>query len=668
MNRLEFDSSGKLIGIDSKIVFGETEVQKRGDLRTSDSLEFLKEIGFENIFDKPYWSLYETGKELSALKFSNGKTQEDVVKEIVELIKDGKKIVFLHGVCGTGKSAIALNIARALGRASIVVPIKSLQRQYEEEYMGKKYVVKPNGKRMKIAMITGRENHDSVIFPGKSCAYPFLPDTIKITDKNSERLEEFYLENPFISSKDIPLIKEMKRISIAPSNPYWSPILPAEMDLHYLKDAKKKRYTGMWDKDFVFYHRKSGCSYYDQYLSYIDADVIIFNSAKYLAETALGRKPKTDVEIIDEADEFLDSLSNNIEINLGRLSSALRNLIPDSEQAKRSIKKIIELISLEETNKRALGINEDNVFHIGETKIKEILQVFVGDKELEAEIEIDELNYSNIALEAARNFKESWEETYLTYRKDEESLCAILVTTDLSKKFREIVDGNKAVVLMSGTLHSESVLKNIFGIEDFVNVEAETLNQGAIEIYRTGKEFDCSYKSLSSGNKSRDNYLKVLSEIVRKAEKPALVHVNAFIDLPSSDEIMALGINNLVSRSNLKELQFEDKTGKLVSKFKSGMAEVLFSTKCSRGIDFPGDMCKSVIFTKYPNPNVKDTFWKILQKTHPNYFWDFYKDKARREFLQRIYRAVRSKDDHVYILSPDMRVIDAVRELQLSWK
>jgi Rad3-related DNA helicase len=49
---------------------------------------------------------------------------------------------------------------------------------------------------------------------------------------------------------------------------------------------------------------------------------------------------------------------------------------------------------------------------------------------------------------------------------------------------------------------------------------------------------------------------------------------------------------------------------------------------------------------------------------HPEFFWDFYRDKARREFLQRIYRALRSKDDHVYILSPDTRVLDAVREMQ----
>jgi Rad3-related DNA helicase len=111
-------------------------------------------------------------------------------------------------------------------------------------------------------------------------------------------------------------------------------------------------------------------------------------------------------------------------------------------------------------------------------------------------------------------------------------------------------------------------------------------------------------------------------------------------------------------------LQNEDKTGEAISKFKQGKFDKLFSTKCSRGVDFPGPICNSIVFTKYPNPNVKGTFWKVLQKTNPTYYWEFYRDKAWREFLQRIYRALRSPEDYVQILSPDIRVLQAVDKLQ----
>ena len=670
VGRLGFDSQGRLIRVDRQLLeFTENKkTSPRQSLKTSDSLEFLKDETkkLENIFEKEYWSLYENDKPLKPLRFSNGKTQEDIVKEIIELIKSGKKIIFLHGVCGTGKSAIALNIARALGKSSIVVPIKSLQKQYEKDYMGDKYLLKPNGEKLKIAMITGRDNHDSIIIPGVSCADPTLPDTIKITEKNYPKLKEYYLENPFINNTTVPDIKNLKRISIAPANPYWSPILPASIEINHFKDAKKMKYLGMNGEEFIFYHRKKGCSYYDQYLSYFYSDIIIFNSAKYLSEISMGRKPQTEVEIIDEADEFLDNLSNQIRLNLTRLSAALKLLVPDSENLENSIKKILSLLDSEEKNKKVLGINENEIYQIKETKIFEILKLFSSNPELESEITIDETNYANRALEAAKNFSDSMEDTYVSFNKEDDSLFASLVTTNLAKKFKKIIDGSKALVLMSGTMHSKEVLEHIFGIEDYSIVEAEVLNQGSIEISRTGTEFDCKYANFKSKKFSREDYLKALAKVIEKSKKPTLVHVNAFSDLPSHEELSSYKLNTLISQENLREIQNEDKLGNRIQKFKLGFLDVLFTTKCSRGIDFPGEMCNSVVFTKYPNANIQGTFWKVLQKTHPTYFWEFYSDKARRDFLQRIYRAVRSKDDHVYVLSPDIRVLDATRKLQLD--
>jgi len=95
---------------------------------------------------------------------------------------------------------------------------------------------------------------------------------------------------------------------------------------------------------------------------------------------------------------------------------------------------------------------------------------------------------------------------------------------------------------------------------------------------------------------------------------------------------------------------------KEVEKFKRGEIDLLYTTKCGRGADFPGEMCNSTILTKYPYPNVSSLFWRVLKKTNPEHYNSFYIDKARREFLQKIYRGLRSKDDHVYLLSPDSRV------------
>lgn len=95
------------------------------------------------------WNLYEKGKFLEPLKFSNGKTQEDVVKETLNAIKEGHKIIFIHGKCGTGKSGIALNIAKELGKSSIVVPSKALQQQYKRDYEENKYILNSKKKKAK---------------------------------------------------------------------------------------------------------------------------------------------------------------------------------------------------------------------------------------------------------------------------------------------------------------------------------------------------------------------------------------------------------------------------------------------------------------------------------------------------------------------------------------
>ncbi len=612
-----------------------------------------------------FWNLASQGRNLEPLIFSNGKTQEDVVEEVVSLIKEGKKIILLHGMCGTGKSAIALNIARVLGKTALVVPVKALQRQYEEDYVTKKWVTKANNERLSIAMITGRANHHSLFKQGASCADPFLPETIAFAEKNAALLQQYYNDNPLIKHKHNYInIKRLRRISIAPSNPYWSPILPAFYEFSQFTDAKKHRYQGLSGKEFIFYHRKEGCAYYDQYLSYLSADVVLFNAAKYKIEVALDRKPETYVDIIDEADEFLDNFSIQEELNLTRLRSALQHLSPEQTFVSDTIQNISELLVLEEKNKQALGIDEQELFPLQETKLEKILKLFLNQPELAVEIILDEESYANRALVVADSFEQLFGETYVSYRKVDKELIVQFVSTNLSKRFGEIVSKNKALVLMSGTLHSKIVLQTIFGIKDFALVEAETMLQGNLEIRETGKEIDCKYEHFRLGKHTREEYLRALEACAAQAIKPVVVHVQAYEDLPSEGEIIKYGLQGLMGRDELRRLQFEDKTGKRVSLFKSKASDVLFSTNCARGVDFPGDICNSMIFTKYPNPAAQDIFWRLLRKTHPASYWSFYHDKAHREFLQRLFRALRSKEDHVYVLSPDIRVLDAARAVQ----
>lgn len=644
------------------------------------------------------WSLYENNTFLKPLVFSNGKSQEDVVQEVLKAIKQGHKIIFIRGMCGTGKSSIALNLAKELGRASVVVPIKTLQKQYEDDYADKKYLMK-NGKKLKIQVLTGRNNHkcpfmeteDFVKSAGdkgrqttlsgslldgskneaetdSSCDNPFIPCKIELKEKNMPRIRNFIRLNPAVNIKDFETIHDVKRMSIATVCPFWSPILPSGFDVS-VPDSRKVEYTGMNSTKYTIHKRKPGCAYYDQFQAYVDADVLVFNSQKYNLETAMNRKPETDIEVIDECDEFLDSLSNQRSINLNRLQFALGSLFFSDHKTMKLTDEIAETISKLIRAAKAKRLAETKeIIKLDKSDVLKLLKYFLDNPKLVETFEEDELNYCNSCYETARIFEKFLDETYISFQKEEreqfgkkeEDIIVRLVTINLEKRLKEFLDKNKVLVFMSGTLHSPEVLEKIFGIKEFKVIDAETKSQGSVTKTRTGLERNFRYSMMKNGVLTRKQYLNALSECVRKAKKPVLIHVNSFGDLPSEIEKIELKLWNLMSREELRKLQKKHKMAELVDEFKQGKTDTLFSTKCKRGMDFPGETCNTIILTKYPYPDTSSLFWRVLEKTHKTLYWSFYKDKARREFLQKIYRALRSSDDHVYLLSPDVKVLDGI--------
>ncbi len=633
------------------------------------------------------WSLYQDKDFLKPLRFSNGKTQEDVVKEVLDAVKEGNKVIFIKGVCGTGKSAIALNIAKELGKTSVVVPGKVLQNQYKEDYENNKYLINEAGEKLKISVITGRNNHKckfleqqnapifkeernlklNEIFEKKegieksskdtSADNPSLPCKIEIKEKNARKIQEYLKQNKHFNMKNFNSIKDIKRASIAPACPYWSPVFPEKFELNgkNFENARKRNYTGLNGMRFTFYERKQGCPFYEQFNSFIDSDVLVFNSLKYKLESSMNRKPETEAEIIDECDEFLDSFSNQRTINLDRLLNSLNQIFVEHEDSDFILRKIGKIVDETKNNPRIQhAVFSKEIIPLKETEIYDLFKLILEN--MDFLYDIDDESYLFEVAETARMFDEFFDETYLTFSRKDNNLIAEAVTTNLAKRLKEMMNKNKVIIMMSGTIHSEAVLKKVFGLENFKILEAETEQQGSIEIKRTGLEFDCKYPI-----ENRGKYLLALDRCIEVSKKPTLVHINSFYDLPDEQEIKKFNLVNAISREKLKEIQ-SDKTGKDVRDFKNKEIDILFSTKCTRGVDFPGEQCNSIIFTKYPNPDVKSPFWNILKKTNPDSYWDFYKDKARRELLQRIYRGLRFKDDHVFLLSPDDRVLKAMEQ------
>ncbi len=621
------------------------------------------------------WSLYQKdtnsdsildqGEALNPLTFSNGKTQGHIVQEVLDEIEKGNKLIFIRGVCGSGKSAMALNLARHFKKTSIVVPIKSLQEQYETDYTKKKYILKKDKKPLNIAIIKGRNNFRCP-FNGERADDKDLPCTLEIREKNTDQLLKYVTQNSAVETNDFSKASDIKRMNIAPACPYWAPIIPSEINPKGLSDVKKIKYTSVTGKEFALYSRKCGCPWTDQYKAYRDADVLIFNSMKYTIENMLGRKPKTDLDIIDECDEFLDSFSSERKINLNRLSSSLTSLMPKDQDKRTALKDIIHKV-----NDILYSPPITDIEKLSKSQILEILELVMQNPNL---AEDEELNYYNTVVEIARSFENLLDETYISIqqqenyqtqkglfnsssRTKEDPIIVTLVSINLAQKLQELIEQNNVLVMMSGTLHSPTVLKEIFGLKNFKIIEAESKNPGTINVKKTGAERNCSFKNFKNQTITRERYLKILDMQLARATPPTLIHVSAFKDLPTEEENKKLMLDNLITKERLLELQKRGNTN--IDDFTSKESDILFSTKCARGADFAGDTCNSIIVTKFPYPNIQGLFWKILKQEQPGKFMQFYLDKARRELIQKVSRGVRFKGDKVDLWSPDIRVLNA---------
>jgi Rad3-related DNA helicase len=612
--------------------------------------------------------LEDKAESLPPLKFSNNKTQADVVKEILDSIKEGNKLIFIKGVCGTGKSAIALNLARHFKKTSIVVPIKSLQEQYEKDYTKNKFILKKDGKPLNIAIIKGRNNFQCP-FNSERASDIDLPCTIELKEKNTQELLKYIAQNPAVEKEDFSKASDIKRMNIAPTCPYWAPIMPSEINPKGLTNVKKIKYEAISGKEFALFQRKKGCPWTDQYEAYANADVLIFNSMKYQIETMLGRKPKTDLDIIDECDEFLDSFSSEKKINLNKLASSLINLMPEDQAKRTALKNMIHKV-----NDILYNPPITDIERLDKSPILEILEIAIENPNL---AEDEELNYYNTIVEISRSFENLLDQTYISIQQQEsyqnqrglfnqkskskeDPIIATLVSINLAQKLQELIEQNNVLVMMSGTLHSNQVLKEIFGLKDFKIIEAETEMPGEIKKQRTGLERNCSFSNFKNGTVTRNQYLKIMDMCVANVKPPTLVHVSAFKDLPSEEENKKLMLDNLITQERLREMQSHGNTA--VDEFTSKQTNILFSTKCARGVDFSGDMCNSIIITKFPYPNIQGLFWKILKQEQPDKFMQFYMDKARRELIQKVSRGVRFKGDTVDLWSPDVRVLNAKLE------
>lgn len=590
-----------------------------------------EKIGFK------MWNLYKNNELISPLLYSNEQGQDTVIRDVIEAF-ESYDIVFLLGAVGTGKSVISLSAANKLGGGIIVVPTKVLQQQYENDYCKGSYkILKDNKDWLKIRQIKGRVNFRCLYKPKLNCNHVSLPcicplphETIYECLNCGYRTEE---EIKICSKcKHDEISKTSKRISrleIAKECPYYSPVVRSSLEASYRKELdcmfESIKYEGVGSEFSILRRDEEVCLYYQQYREYESADVILMNSAIWLIESlVLKRKPKKPIEVIDEGDAFLDGLTLKKSISR-RILNNVENKLVDEEKRKAFEKIKNQFVEITKTTYEG---------DIG-TKEKEFLKQFI--KFLESIGDESSGKYSDI--------QEFMDECYVSVTNKgieyfiPEPKIVVKKLLNLSAK---------KMLFMSATFQSEKILEEIFGFDNFCFIEGEPKFPGIVYPKKLGTENRVTYKMWKHEEFKRQ-YWRNLVNAIKQSAKPVMIPVHAFKYLPE-------GI-----REKLK--------GQGTLRTKNG--DITFSTVMKRGVDLKDDQCRSIVMLKFPFPDVNDSTLKAMKlKLGDGAFWMYYRDMAKREFIQTIGRGVRHKEDWVELYSPDKTVfgfLDELWEGEIDW-
>jgi len=547
------------------------------------------------------WGLYQNGKKAEPLTYSNGKTQEDVIKEIVEAF-ESYDIVALKGGVGTGKSAIAIHVAAHIGNGKgiIVVPTKILEDQYVIDYGGGKFKVILNDSEVKFRSIMGRSNFKCPYFGGLASRSD-LPCTrsLTVTDANGR-------------------IIKIRRIDVARICPYWSPIVDAAYLQTYTEELDdiqtKLAYNTVSGKRYIVVRKM--CPYYRQFLSYYENNIILMNSAIWEIETLTGRKPRTEIEVIDEADAWLDSLTFERQIATKTIQRLIDQYADDDDVSKELDELLVTFTNLLAQYDGYTGeITDDWVEFV--KKFSTIFDEISREANISSMLAIDRVWMSIDAKWSKVRF----------------------FVPNLKAVFSKIRERSASkLLLMSATFPPRDVLEDVFGIDNICFIEGESKFPGTVYLRRTGKEDYINYDKWKNPD-FRRKYYDCLDEILAKAKRPILIQVHSKKYLPANklDE-------NLNDRSIFKE-EFTE----------------AWSTIAKRGLDLKGDKCRAICVLKHPFSDLSDGMLQAIRlKLGDDAFFRYYRDKANRELIQQIGRAVRSPDDWVEVWSPDLTVHNVI--------
>ena len=313
---------------------------------------------------------------------------------------------------------------------------------------------------------------------------------------------------------------------------------------------------------------KTPCPYYHQFRHFVPAGAIIMNSMKWEAETWMMRKPSVAVEIIDEGDAFLDSITYKTSVT-NRIFQTIQREQLLTQQELDNIDLEFQRILYNHKRSEEFELSSD-------PQIQSYLNFLTDLLEESESSTLMGLQYKLGVIKAFSSY--AW--VQVNNQENSKGLTFYIPRMDIT--LNELKTRSGKLVLMSATSHSDENYRNIFNIQP-KRVYAQERNPGTVYLMTPKTE---NLLNVTESN-WRKQYFKVaywslLEEQLKVATRPCYVLVHARRYLPD---------------------QYQPVKEEYSQKFweRDGLEGVRFSTKMDRGIDLRDELCRSLVLLKYPN-------------------------------------------------------------------
>ena len=435
------------------------------------------------------------------------------------------------------------------------------------------------------------------------------------------------------------------------------------------------------------------CEYYKQFYAYSRADCIVINDAKWEIETMIGRKPKVNVEIFDEGDYWLDNRSVSLEFSrfmIDRMMPVTNRM----QEMKRNTLFLFDTAFQNITKKMAEPTEEMKEKGISIISSKDYRELFLHIMNLVLEYkksveEDDSTLQKMIDLATVLRYIEKASISVEEGKKEENRVIKIFIPypDNLLKELFQRSSGN--IILTSGTIHSNSVLGTLFGInnDNYIVefVEGRRESPGKLKCIKP-KTFlrvnhtnwqNIMFRNAYSGllNYILDNLKIKIDQITGQPGEgkilvltPAKKYAEGIVNRPDIFVDFAKSKNEddgIKSAINTSLSDFMEKSIEDVRKIKPTDIEIngdvlrtsqqiIVSTRMIRGADLRDNKCRGVVMTKWPMADISAGYNQALKlRFGDKVFWSIMRDKAEREAVQYVSRGLRHDWDWEFFSTPD---------------